>query len=934
LRDDFEPKTKETLALRVGCRCSNPKCRKLTNGPQTNPTKALNIGVAAHMAAASPGGKRYDARMSSAERKSINNGIWLCQNCAKLVDNDEQRYPTELLIEWKRLAEQAALQEIENVTSRDAGEFGIFHLPNPDPHFVGRNREIKLLADYFTQARSIVVEGLGGIGKTQLVLQTLNGREDRPTVWIDVESYQRVEDLRVALSAALQQMGMAASTASLLQVLHSAPIRVVFDGVEKAKREDWDDFEDFFRLLLSRTRTPQFIFTSQVDLNTLEPEKRLCLKPLEPEDAVTLLLTRGTEDKELDLSEANALTSLVDFSDGHVLTLRLIAVHLQRFGSASVVMERLQNIGTLALDQPIRKKQTKSTSLHVALRLAYEAITPEQRTLLLYLSYLPGGCWHLWLQHMGRSGDVQVDIAELHSWHLIERIHDDLYRLRYRVLSPIRAFVQATENTVNPDTAIAIRHEIAEKLMIQTTILSSEYMEFGGNAFWGVRRFEADLPNFLAALEYAYMLQSRASASGEEQDQQDANYLVYGFASGLSTYLFVRGHLHRGIEILRTGIDAGRLLGLECGSLYSMLIRICSRLHDSEKIRAIVSEFKTVAEQSEDLDLQARYEVAYADLEFSEKRYAEADAHYQKVEQFYTDALAKAVAEEDSESTRYITSSLALVLAQRADAREYMGDFKLGLNFGLRALNLFDSIGDQINIPNTQFHIGRCYVGLGKYSHALEAFTNAALQFYQMGTQQYLGNSLAEIGTLAMRGNVKSADLNLNEEIIAAGLADVADEMRNVLSNLPNVAFGWGLEVLRKSLAIMALASYEVEPDILVDWAFELRHDLIEPLIESGLVSRKKISDAGILLRELDLIAGVAFISAQLRAFNEPLEEGLQKLCRFCHNSLTGNWEISPFDWLASWINLHYPQQSLITAEQLCRAATRTFEHGQAFTIN
>jgi hypothetical protein len=203
-----------------------------------------------------------------------------------------------------------------------------------------------------------------------------------------------------------------------------------------------------------------------------------------------------------------------------------------------------------------------------------------------------------------------------------------------------------------------------------------------------------------------------------------------------------------------------------------------------------------------------------------------------------------------------------------------------------------------------------------------------------MGTQQYLGNSLAEIGTLAMRGNVKSADLNLNEEIIAAGLADVADEMRNVLSNLPNVAFGWGLEVLRKSLAIMALASYEVEPDILVNWALELRHNLIEPLIETGLVPRKKISDAGILLTELDLIAGVAFISAQLRAFNEPLEEGLQELCRFCHKSLTGNWEISLLDWLASWINLHYPQQSLITAEQLCTAATRTFEHGQAFTIN
>ncbi len=116
MRDDFDEKTKEMFARRVGYRCSNPNCRKLTSGPQTNPKKAVNIGVAAHIAAASPGGKRYDASMSSEERKSIDNGIWLCQNCAKLVDNDEQRYSTGLLIEWKRLSEQAALLEIENLT--------------------------------------------------------------------------------------------------------------------------------------------------------------------------------------------------------------------------------------------------------------------------------------------------------------------------------------------------------------------------------------------------------------------------------------------------------------------------------------------------------------------------------------------------------------------------------------------------------------------------------------------------------------------------------------------------------------------------------------------------------------------------------------------------------------------------------------------------
>lgn len=96
-RDDFTSATKELLANRVGRRCSNPACRKLTCGANTNPEKITNIGVAAHICAAAQGGPRYDASMTPEERKSFENGIWLCQSCSKLIDTDITRYPKELL---------------------------------------------------------------------------------------------------------------------------------------------------------------------------------------------------------------------------------------------------------------------------------------------------------------------------------------------------------------------------------------------------------------------------------------------------------------------------------------------------------------------------------------------------------------------------------------------------------------------------------------------------------------------------------------------------------------------------------------------------------------------------------------------------------------------------------------------------------------------
>jgi hypothetical protein len=113
VRDEFPKPVVETLAKRVGNRCSNPGCRKRTSGPHTEDDKALNVGVAAHITAASPGGPRYEPSLTPDERKVIGNGIWLCQSCGKLVDNDEARYTKSLLIQWKKDAEQEALKEIE-----------------------------------------------------------------------------------------------------------------------------------------------------------------------------------------------------------------------------------------------------------------------------------------------------------------------------------------------------------------------------------------------------------------------------------------------------------------------------------------------------------------------------------------------------------------------------------------------------------------------------------------------------------------------------------------------------------------------------------------------------------------------------------------------------------------------------------------------------
>jgi hypothetical protein len=113
MRDDFTEAVKDSVASRVGFKCSNPDCRAPTAGPQTDSSKSLNLGVAAHITAASPGGPRYDPNLTPEQRRSLENAIWLCQTHAKLVDNDPCRFTADLLRCWKRFAEAEA--------ERDAG---------------------------------------------------------------------------------------------------------------------------------------------------------------------------------------------------------------------------------------------------------------------------------------------------------------------------------------------------------------------------------------------------------------------------------------------------------------------------------------------------------------------------------------------------------------------------------------------------------------------------------------------------------------------------------------------------------------------------------------------------------------------------------------------------------------------------------------------
>lgn len=108
-RDEFTDATRQTLGERAAWRCGFPGCETPTVGPSdSDDKKSIRLGEAAHITAAASEGPRYDTRLGRDERRSVENGIYMCRHHARLIDADDASYSPQTLRLWKADIERLA----------------------------------------------------------------------------------------------------------------------------------------------------------------------------------------------------------------------------------------------------------------------------------------------------------------------------------------------------------------------------------------------------------------------------------------------------------------------------------------------------------------------------------------------------------------------------------------------------------------------------------------------------------------------------------------------------------------------------------------------------------------------------------------------------------------------------------------------------------
>jgi hypothetical protein len=105
----------------------------------------LRQGKAAHIHSAGRRGPRSKPEMTASNCRALSNGIWLCDICARLVDDDEAAYPPATLQRWKSDAEKYVLELVTQDTRLRQLRGFVQHLlsamriltavPGPGPRF-------------------------------------------------------------------------------------------------------------------------------------------------------------------------------------------------------------------------------------------------------------------------------------------------------------------------------------------------------------------------------------------------------------------------------------------------------------------------------------------------------------------------------------------------------------------------------------------------------------------------------------------------------------------------------------------------------------------------------------------------------------------------------------------------------------------------------
>lgn len=720
-----------------------------------------------------------------------------------------------------------------NLQSKQTGSVhaDAYLVPLPDATFVGRESELARVRSAVRDLRLVVVKGIGGIGKTQLLLQALRGVDETHTLWLNLEGYQTLDELKFACSSAvIQRIGLVQEGSEPWFTTLNQNLRLVLDGLDRIAISQLDEVCDFLSLLLMHSPHLHLVISTQLELDLPDVQGLVVqLGPLTQNNALNLLETLVGQQGDVAFPRTKEAHWLVQFCEGHPLSLKIIGGLLGYFKDVHIVVSRLQSRGASEMRNPSRRTQKRSTSLQVCLSAAYSALSHSQQCLLYYVACFPAGCIAVQAETWYEEGDYQSDLAAVRRFYFLSSRHDSLEIQRLHILSPIRQFIREDWERHATQESNAIRMSATESLSASAAVLASKYLESSSadDVEWGLARFDSDFSNFLSGLTHVQQDLARRRSAGIEVSHDVHLILIHGFALSLQKYCFIRGLLATGLRLTLLGARAAEELGdmNNVAYQYQFAAALQKRLEDRVGLEKTVADIAALVEQEGEED-----QLLIALSLHIQGELSSANDHFDESAVFYEAAISKLRnllpnERRDTDST-YAEGLLISSLANLGILYEHFEVYKKALECHLEARERTLAIGDFINLGNCCHQIGNCYSSLGELDEALNAYKQALNTFLRLGHAEHISNSMAEIALIALELGIDAKlEEFLTEDALERSLDDVLREAIRFVEMCMHGSMHEGMitsratAILRKLYLIVELASLTTKAHVLSNWA-------------------------------------------------------------------------------------------------------------------
>ncbi len=338
------------------------------------------------------------------------------------------------------------------------------NLPRRLASFVGREREREAIADAMETARLVTVTGVGGVGKSRLVLQIAADRARRYPggVWqCDLGTVDNRDDLDALLLETFEVPDRSGMTPldAVCDTLRSRRLLLVLDNCEHVL----DETRDVVDVLLAECPGVHLLVTSREALG-MAGEQAWPLRELDvpPKGATSVEAVSASSSARLfeeraravqpgftiDVSNAADIGEICRRLDGIPLALELAAARVALMSPADIAArldQRLDQRFNL-LTGGRRGGTERHQTLRGAIEWSYEMLDPLERTLFERFSVFPGG-------YDAEAGAAVGTIAGMEPWDVLDAgaglvakslvvADDSSGTTRYRMLETIRTYTR------------------------------------------------------------------------------------------------------------------------------------------------------------------------------------------------------------------------------------------------------------------------------------------------------------------------------------------------------------------------------------------------------------------------------------------------------------------------------------------------------------